>query len=117
MGFLVGSVAKNLPASVGDTGDAVRSLSQEDPWRRKWQPTPVFLLKKNPMDRGAWWGHKESDRLSTQTHTYDLAMVSLPMNDWVPTQGLKTLHENILLYKEKANCWEIARQNRWHFSP
>ena len=24
------------------------------PWRRTWQPTPVFL-PKNPMDRGAWW--------------------------------------------------------------
>ena len=24
------------------------------PWRRKWQPTPVFLLE-NPMDREAWW--------------------------------------------------------------
>jgi len=24
------------------------------PWRRKWQPTPVFLLE-NPMDGGAWW--------------------------------------------------------------
>ena len=23
------------------------------PWRRKWQPTPVFLME-NPMDRGAW---------------------------------------------------------------
>ena len=23
-------------------------------WRRKWQPTPVFLLL-NPSDRGAWW--------------------------------------------------------------
>ena len=23
------------------------------PWRRKWQPTPGFLLE-NPMDRGAW---------------------------------------------------------------
>jgi len=23
------------------------------PWRRKWQPPPVFFLK-NPMDRGAW---------------------------------------------------------------
>ena len=23
------------------------------PWRRKWQPTPVFL-PGNPMDRGAW---------------------------------------------------------------
>ena len=24
------------------------------PWRRKWQPTQVFL-PGNPMDRGAWW--------------------------------------------------------------
>jgi len=24
------------------------------PWRRKWQPTLVFLLG-NLMDRGAWW--------------------------------------------------------------
>ena len=30
----------------------VWSLGWEDPWRRKWQPTPVFLLG-NPMDRGA----------------------------------------------------------------
>ena len=25
------------------------------PWRRKWQPTPVFLPGKNSMDRGSWW--------------------------------------------------------------
>ena len=30
----------------------VHSLGQEEPWRRKWKPTPVFL--GNPMDRGAW---------------------------------------------------------------
>ena len=24
----------------------VRYLGQEDPWRRKWQPTPVFLPRK-----------------------------------------------------------------------
>jgi len=24
------------------------------PWRRKWQPTPIFL-SGNTMDRGAWW--------------------------------------------------------------
>ena len=24
------------------------------PWRRKWQPTPVFSLE-NPTDGGAWW--------------------------------------------------------------
>ena len=38
------------------------------PWRRKWQPTPVFLPGENPMDGGAWracglqsMGSKESD--------------------------------------------------------
>ena len=34
------------------------------PWRRAWQPTPVFLPRE-PMDRGAWWatihGVSESD--------------------------------------------------------
>ena len=29
------------------------------PWRRKWQPAPVFC-RGNPLDRGAWWatGHR-----------------------------------------------------------
>ena len=31
-----------------------RSLGREDPWKRKWQPTPVFLHGQNPMKRGAW---------------------------------------------------------------
>ena len=35
-------MVKNLPANAGDMG----SLGQEDPWRRKWQPTPVFLPGK-----------------------------------------------------------------------
>ena len=32
------------------------------PWRRTWQPTPVFFLEK-PMDRGAWRAavHGEAD--------------------------------------------------------
>ena len=29
----------------------VQSLGWEDPQRKAWQPTPVFL----PGDRGAWW--------------------------------------------------------------
>ena len=35
------SVVKNLPA-IEET--QVRSLGQEDPWRREWLPTPGFLL-------------------------------------------------------------------------
>ena len=42
----------------------VQYLGWKIPWRRKWQPTPVFL--DNLMDRGFWWAvihevTKESD--------------------------------------------------------
>ena len=37
---LVAKKVKNLPA-IQET--RVQSLCWEDPWRRKWQPTPVFL--------------------------------------------------------------------------
>ena len=32
----------------------VQSLGQEDPLEKEWQPTPVVLTWKNPMDRAAW---------------------------------------------------------------
>ena len=41
------------------------------PWRRKWQPTPVFLPGKFHRQRNlagySLWGHKELD---THTHTH-----------------------------------------------
>ena len=46
---LVAQIVKGLPA-MQET--PVQSLGWEGPWRRKWQPTPVFL--ENSMDRGAW---------------------------------------------------------------
>ena len=39
MGFLGGSVVKNLPDNAGDQGSI--------PERRQWQPTPVFLPGKS----------------------------------------------------------------------
>ena len=41
-------------------------------WRRRWQPTPVFLLEKFHGQRSlagySPWGHKESDT-TEHTHT------------------------------------------------
>ena len=59
VGFLVGSAVKNSPA-VQEMH--VQSMGEEDPWRRKWQPIPVFLpgdfhgqrSLENPMDKGIW---------------------------------------------------------------
>ena len=49
----------------------VRSLGREDPWRRKWQPTPAFLLGKSHGQRSlvgySPWGHKVSDTTEWQT--------------------------------------------------
>ena len=38
---------KNLPTSAGDTRDATPRGVRKIPWRRKWQPTPVFLPGKS----------------------------------------------------------------------
>ena len=41
---------KNLPA-IQETQD--QSLGGKIPWRRKWQPTGVFLPEKKSMDKRA----------------------------------------------------------------
>ena len=49
----VALVVKNLPANAGDMRPGFDPWVRKAPWRREWQPTPVFL-PENPMDRGAW---------------------------------------------------------------
>ena len=52
---------KSLPA-VQETW--VQSLRREDPWRRKWQPTPIFLPGESHGQSnlvGSPWNCKESD--------------------------------------------------------
>ena len=53
-GFSGGSAVKNLPAMQEDAGgNWFHPWVGKMPWRKAWQPTPVFLLE-NPQDRGAW---------------------------------------------------------------
>ena len=51
----------------------VQSQVRKIPWRRKWQPTPVFLPGKSHGQRSlvgySPWGHKESDMTEQRTHT------------------------------------------------
>ena len=42
---LVAQMVKNLPTMQENW---VRSLGREVPWRREWQPTPVFLPGESP---------------------------------------------------------------------
>ena len=46
-----------------------KSLGGEDPWRRQWQPTPVFLPGESHGQRSAvgyiLWDHKELNAILT----------------------------------------------------
>ena len=44
MGFPGGSDKKNLPIM---QEIRVQSLGWEDPWRKEWQPIPVFLPRES----------------------------------------------------------------------
>ena len=69
-----GAVVKNPPANAGDVGSiSVRKIL----WRRKWQPTRVFLPGKFHRQRSlvdySPWGHKElntTDQLTFSVHLH-----------------------------------------------
>ena len=74
-GFPGGKVLKNPPASAGDAGDlGLIPESGKIPWRRAWQPTPVFLPGESHGHRSlagySPWGPKESDMTECLTHTH-----------------------------------------------
>ena len=64
MKFPGGSAVQNPPTNARDTGSILGS--GRSPWKRKWQPSPVFLLGKSHGWRSlvgySPWGGKESDR-------------------------------------------------------
>ena len=85
----------------------VPSLDGVDPWRRKWLPTPVFLLE-NSMAGGAWWatvhgGHKELDMTERLTHIV-LVQVSVAWSKRVGTKILGQIGKYILEAKGEGPC-------------
>ena len=66
----------------------VWSLGREDPWRRAWQLTPVFLPGESHGQRSlvgySPWGRKESDTTEQHLHMY-LSDADSGLSDW----GLK----------------------------
>ena len=67
-------MVKNPPANAGDIGDVglIPGLGRS-PWRRKWQPTPVFLPGESHGQRSltgySSQGHEESD-VTKHTHMH-----------------------------------------------
>ena len=62
----------------------VRSWLGKIPWRRKWQPTPVFLPGKSEGQRSlssySPWSHKELDMIEATEHSIMIVLVSITKN-------------------------------------
>ena len=71
-----GTEIKNVSANTGDVG--LIPTVRKTPWRRKWQPTPVFLPGKSHGQRSLVgycpWGRKRV--------RYDLA--TKQQHQWTP---------------------------------
>ena len=67
-------VVKNPPADAGNVRLRFNPWVRKIPWRKAWQPTPVFVPGESHRQRSlavySPWGHKESDRTEPlSTHT------------------------------------------------
>ena len=79
-------------------------------WRRKWQPTPVFLPGEFHGQRGlvgcSPWGHRESDTTEWLTHTHTCPIMYW---SWWPHGKLYILKLNIF------ECTFVAISCRLNF--
>ena len=85
--FPGGSSSKESVCNAGDTGDAGLILGvRKLPWRKKQQPTPVFLPGEFHGQRSlvgySPWGHKESD-MTEHAHTLPGSSEILIYLEWV----------------------------------
>ena len=73
-GFPDGPAGKESACNAGDRRHWFNPWILNIPWRRQWQPTPVFLPGKSYGERSLMgyspWGHKELDTTEQLTHTH-----------------------------------------------
>ena len=123
---LVALMVKNLP-SMQETH--VQSLGQEDPWRKEWQTTPVFLPGKfhaqRSLARYSPWGCKVSHDWATNTFT---SLFSCTKYLWIPTCALlfsltflrnstyllqkHKPKEGLLVMSGSDNCFDLTLEKR-----
>ena len=104
----VALVGKNPPANAGDIREASFDLwVRKFPWRRKWQPTPVFLPGKSHGQRSlvgySPYGCKESDTTEVTQHAYTRKYQRLCFRKWKMILGGRSEMQEEWRVKETIN--------------
>ena len=113
-------MVKNLPASAGEKEVWFNPWVGKIPWRRKWQPTPIFLPGECPGQRSlvgcSPWGCQELDttegtwRACTHTHTHT--------HTWFPSSvgGKLSAHTHTHTHTISFQCWgELSAHTHTRF--
>ena len=90
----------------------------EIPWRRKWQPTPVFLPEESHGQRSlvgySPWGHKELD-ITECTHTHIHTHTHTRTHTNLLTLTKETFPRPLSLGKCQLSPWQVAINSpSWH---
>ena len=91
---LIAQLVKNLPA-MQETG--VWSLGREDPWRRKWQPTPVVLSRESHRQKSLAGYSQRGSKSPTVGH--NLA-TKPPPYDNILSPELSAVYTGVLALKK-----------------
>ena len=121
-GFPGGSVVKNLPAKQGTQckGHAFNPWVGKIPWRKKWQPTPIFLPGKSHGQRSlagcSPWGRKrvghklKTNNNNKEAYWFHWSFKRKKEKETPPNQAQKLLHtEPAALFLSLA----ITFQRQW----
>ena len=83
--FHVALVVKNPPANVGDTRRGFDLWVRKIPWRRAWQPIPVFLPRESPWteEPGGATIHRVAQSDTTEA-TWHTCTHSFKKHFWAP---------------------------------
>ena len=115
-GFLGGSDSRESVCNARDPGSIPDPRVGKIPWRRKWQPTPVFLPGESHGRRNlvgySPWGHKELDTTErlTLSLTPQLWDVCRPYPrieyTWASENGFNTPDSESLQASRRRRCQE-----------
>ena len=114
---LMAQTVKNLPTM---QESRFSPWTGKFPWRRKWQPTPVFLPGEFHGHRSlagySPWGHKELDTTRQLTHTVAASPASSSVS------SLKCCHRGLLscaprLVKERLDLGDLGWWSKFWQNP
>ena len=90
---------------------------QISPWRRKWQPTPVFLSEKSHGQRSlagySPWGHKELDTTEQLNHHHHRFVRKQVSWSGIPI-SIRIFHSLLWSTQSKVLAWSMKQMFFWN---